>query len=216
MHTKSKILIVDDHPIFRKGLTQLINEEGDMEVCGEAEDVTEAKKALAELSPDMAIVDIGLKDQSGLELIKYSSEKYKNLPMLVISMHDETLFAERAIRAGARGYIMKQEMTDNVVQAIRQVLKGKVYASENMIQTMMGKITSRTAEPPANPVDLLSDRELEIFQLIGKGYSRKEIAEMLFISVKTVGTYRENIKRKLNLKSASELMKHALEFLQGN
>lgn len=215
MQIKSEIIIVDDHPIFRRGLAQLINEEHDMEVCGEAEDVDEAKKAIGKLKPDMVIVDISLKDRSGMELLRYMAEKYPHLPSLVLSMHDETLYAERVLRAGARGYIMKQEMTGNVIQAIRQVLKGKIYASDSIVESMLGKLTdNRTCDISENAVDKLSNRELEVFQMIGKGFGRKEIAEMLNLSVKTIGTYRENIKKKLNLKNSSELMKHAFEWVR--
>ena len=215
MQIKSEILIVDDHPIFRRGLAQLINEEQDMGVCGEAEDVDEAKKAIGKLKPDMVIVDISLKDRSGMELLRYIMEKYPQLPSLVLSMHDETLYAERVLRAGARGYIMKQEMTGNVTQAIRQVLKGKIYASDSIVESMLGKLTdNRTCDISENAVDKLSNRELEVFQMIGKGFGRKEIAEMLNLSVKTIGTYRENIKKKLNLKNSSELMKHAFEWVR--
>lgn len=215
MQIKSEIIIVDDHPIFRRGLAQLINEEHDMEVCGEAEDVDEAKKAIGKLKPDMVIVDISLKDRSGMELLRYMAEKYPLLPSLVLSMHDETLYAERVLRAGARGYIMKQEMTGNVIQAIRQVLKGKIYASDSIVESMLGKLTdNRTCDISENAVDKLSNRELEVFQMIGKGFGRKEIAEMLNLSVKTIGTYRENIKKKLNLKNSSELMKHAFEWVR--
>jgi DNA-binding NarL/FixJ family response regulator len=212
---KSEILIVDDHPIFRRGLSQLINEEHDMDVCGEAEDVDEAKKAIGKLQPDMVIVDISLKDRSGMELLRYMTEKYPQLPSLVLSMHDETLYAERVLRAGARGYIMKQEMTGNVIQAIRQVLKGKIYASDSIVESMLGKLTdNRVRDISENAVDKLSNRELEVFQMIGKGFGRKEIAEMLNLSVKTIGTYRENIKKKLTLKNSSELMKHAFEWVR--
>lgn len=215
MPVKSQILIVDDHPIFRRGLSQLINEEDDMEVCGEAEDVNEAKKAIAKFEPDMVIVDISLKDQSGMELLRYISERVSQLPSLVLSMHDETLYAERVLRAGARGYIMKQEMTGNVIQAIRQVLKGKIYASDSVVESMLGKLTdSRPGDVPGNAIDKLSDRELEVFQMIGKGFGRKQIAEMLNLSVKTIGTYRENIKKKLNLKNSSDLMRHAFEWVR--
>ena len=215
MQVKSKILIVDDHPIFRRGLSQLINEEKDMEVCGEAEDVNEAKKAIAKLKPDMVIVDMSLKNRSGMELLRHLSERYPNLPSLVLSMHDESLYAERVLRAGARGYIMKQEMTGNVIQAIRQVLKGKIYASDSIVEGMLGKLTdSRVKDVSKNAVESLSDRELEVFQMIGKGFGRKQIAEMLNLSVKTIGTYRENIKKKLNLNNSSELMKHAFEWVR--
>ena len=199
MHHRSKVYIVDDHPIFRKGLAQLINEEKDLTVCGEAESVAEALRDMEKRLPHLVIVDITLKDRSGLELVRELHERWTDLPILVISMHDEAVYAERVLRAGALGYIMKEEMTGKVVQAIRQVLQGKIYASESMVETMLGKVIFKPSTPD-NPVEALSDRELEVFHLIGKGYGRKEIAEMLHVSVKTVGAYKEHIKKKLALK----------------
>lgn len=213
MPNQSRIFIVDDHPVFRKGLAQLINEEPDLMVCGEAEDVNEARRALEKIKPDMVIVDITLKDKSGLELIKFLHDQYRHIPSLVVSMHEESLYGERALKAGARGYIMKAEMTDNVIQAIRQVLAGKIYASHDIISSLMG-VPGRNAEACSDPVQSLSDRELEVYQLIGKGYGRKEIAEILGVSVKTVGSYREYIKRKLNVKNSPELVKHAINWTQ--
>ncbi|MBP7736818.1 MAG: response regulator transcription factor [Spirochaetes bacterium] len=214
MLAQSKILIVDDHPIFRKGLAQLINEEKDMAVCGEAETVFDAQKQIGKLAPDIVIVDMTLKDMSGLELIRYVRERYPDLPVLVLSMHDESLYAERVLRAGARGYIMKQEMTDRVITGIRQVLAGKIFVSEAMAESLIGKATSKKTPAPMSPVDGLSDRELEIFTMIGRGVSRGEMAEKLNLSVKTVGTYREKIKEKLNLKNSAELVKCAVEWVK--
>lgn len=211
MPDPSKIFIVDDHPVFRKGLSQLINEEPDMTVCGEAEDVNEAKRSIRSCLPDMVIVDITLKDKSGLELIRFLNDRFKTLPILVVSMHEEALYGERALKAGARGYIMKAEMTSNVIQAIRHVLDGKIYASHALISTLLN-INGKKGRAVNNPVELLSDRELEVFQLIGKGYGRKEIADILGVSAKTVGSYREFIKRKLNVKNSPELMKRAIEW----
>ncbi|MFA6011129.1 MAG: response regulator transcription factor [Desulfobacteraceae bacterium] len=211
MPNQSRIFIVDDHPVFRKGLSLLINEEKDMVVCGEAEDVNEAKRAIERTSPDMVIVDITLKDKSGLELIKFLHDKDENMPVLVVSMHEESLYAERALKAGARGYIMKEEMTTNIINAIRHVLAGKIYASHTVISSLIG-MPGRKTEALSDPVTTLSDRELEVFQLIGKGYGRKEIAEILSVSVKTIGSYREYIKRKLNVKNSPDLMKRAIEW----
>ncbi|MBU1170134.1 MAG: response regulator transcription factor [Proteobacteria bacterium] len=211
MPDQSRIFIVDDHPVFRKGLAQLINEESDLMVCGEAEDVTEARRALEKNKPDMVIVDITLKDKSGLDLIRFLRDNHGDIPVLVVSMHEESLYGVRAMKAGARGYIMKAEMTENVIQAIRQVLSGKIYASHDMISSLMGML-GRKAVTSSDPVQSLSDRELEVFQLIGKGYGRKEIAEILGVSVKTVGSYREYIKRKLNVKNSPELVKHAIRW----
>ncbi len=214
MRDKARIFIVDDHPIFRKGLKQLINEEPDLEVCGEAEDANEARKKIAELKPDMAIIDLTLRDKSGLELLNDIHSRY-SMPTLVVSMHDESLYAERVLKAGSSGYIMKQEMTTSVITAIRHVLNGGIYASGTMINRLLGKLTDKESIK-SEPLESLSDRELEVFQLIGKGYGRKEIAEVLGVSTKTIGTYRENIKRKLKLKNSPELMKHAVEWAGKN
>jgi DNA-binding NarL/FixJ family response regulator len=213
MPDPSKIFIVDDHPVFRKGLSQLINEEPDMMVCGEAKDVNEAKRSIQSAGPDMVIVDITLKDKSGLELIRFLHERDESLPVLVVSMHEEALYGERALKAGARGYIMKAEMTSNVTQAIRHVLDGKIYASHALISSLLN-IHGKKGKDVHDPVETLSDRELEVFQLIGKGYGRKEIADILGVSTKTVGSYREFIKRKLNVKKSPELMKRAIEWVR--
>ena len=207
-------MIVDDHPIFRKGLAQLIGEEEDMEVCGEAEDVPGAKKLLDRLRPDMAIVDLSLKGASGLELIRYIHDLAPGLPVLVISMHDETVYAERALKAGARGYIMKQEMTGKVVAAIRQVLHGKMFFSEDIVESILGRVALDSPAVRKDPVAALSDRELEVFTLIGKGMGRSEMASLLNVSIKTIGSYREKIKEKLNIRSSPELARRAVEWVQ--
>jgi DNA-binding NarL/FixJ family response regulator len=214
MRDKSKIMIVDDHPIFRKGLAQLINEETDMAVCAEAETVFEAQKILARARPDMLIVDISLKDTSGLELVKYMRERNIRTPVLVLSMHDESEYAERAMRTGAQGFIMKQEMTNNVISAIRRVLSGKNYLSDNMLDTILERMGDTEKNTPENPVQKLSNRELEVFGMIGQGIKSSEIAGRLNVSVKTVGTYRENIKKKLNVRNSGQLMKIAIEWLK--
>jgi len=214
MSTHSRIMIVDDHPIFRKGLAQLIGEESDMEVCGEAEDVSEAKKLFERLKPDMVIVDLSLKGASGLELIKYIHDLTPGRPVLVISMHDEQVYAERALKAGARGYIMKQEMTGKVVTAIRQVLNGKMFFSEDIVDSILGRVAVDSTTVHKDPVSTLSDRELEVFTFIGRGLGRKEMAEALNVSIKTIGTYREKIKEKLTIRSSPELAKRAVEWVQ--
>ncbi|HCY85749.1 MAG TPA: DNA-binding response regulator [Desulfobacteraceae bacterium] len=216
MQNRKKIFIVDDHPVFRKGLAQLINEEEDLTVVGEAESVSEAIEAIEDVGPDLAIVDITLKDRSGMDLIEYLREHRPNLPILVISMHDESLYAERVLRAGALGYITKQEMTADVVLAVRQVLWGKRYLSAKMVDALLGKMMSGRTTGGDNPVDVLSNRELEVFQLIGRGFKRGEIAGMLSLSVKTIGTYHESIKKKMHLGTASELMKHAVTWVQNH
>jgi DNA-binding NarL/FixJ family response regulator len=210
---KSNILIVDDHPIVRQGLAELINHENDLTVCAQAEDANQAMKAVKELKPDMAIVDISLKETSGMELIKDLKTQYPNLPVLTLSMHDESLYAERALRAGARGYIMKAEATEKVIKAIRKILSGEIYISDKMASKMMRKLVSGNSEINASPVELLSDRELEVFQLIGKGFGTRQIAERLYLSIKTIETYRAHIKEKLNLADSAELLQYAIQWV---
>jgi DNA-binding NarL/FixJ family response regulator len=208
---KTNILIVDDHPIVRQGLAELINHEEDLAVCGQAEDAHQAIKAVKELKPDMAIVDISLKETSGMELIKDVKAQFPNLPTLALSMHDESLYAERALRAGARGYIMKAEATEKVILAIRTILSGEIYISEKMASKMMQKLVGGNTEISASPVERLSDRELEVFQLIGKGFGTRQISERLYLSIKTIETYRAHIKEKLNLADAAELLQYAIQ-----
>jgi DNA-binding NarL/FixJ family response regulator len=211
---KHKIFIVDDHPIVRKGLSQLINQEADLVVCGEAANAENALETLKKLKPDLAIVDISLKGVDGIELIKQMKVRYSSLPVLVVSMHDESLFAERALRVGARGYIMKQEAIENMMEAIRKVLRGELYISERVSATIVKKFIDGKSESTSSPEELLSDRELEVFQLIGQGIGTREIAEQLHVSVKTVEAYRANIKEKLSLKNATELLKHAMHWIE--
>ncbi len=213
MPDKQHICIIDDHPVFRKGLAQLINEESDLEVQAEAGSVDEAIRLIDRQPPDLAIVDITLKDRSGLELIEYLSCHHPGLPVLVISMHDESLYAERVLRAGALGYITKQEMTNNVITAVRRVLSGRRYVSDHMMDILLEKMTGGTLTgSDDDPVSALSNRELEVFQLLGRGLKRRQIAERLHLSVKTIGTYQESIKKKLGVKTAGDLMKHAVTF----
>lgn len=214
MSRKAKVMIVEDHPIFRKGLAHLINEEKDMEICGEAEDVIEAGKILKKTRPDMMIVDLTLKGASGLELIKSVHEQIPDLPVLVLSMHDESIYAERVLRAGAKGYIMKQEMTGKVIDAIRHVLAGKKFFSESVVESFLGMMTGKPSAPSQNPIDTLSDRELEVFTLIGRGMGRQEIGDRLHVGIKTVGTYREKIKLKLGIKSSPDLVRRAVQWVQ--
>jgi len=210
--SEKRIMIVEDHPIFRLGLAELINQEEDLFVCGEAEDVTEALNKIGKLNPDMVIVDISLKGRNGIELIKDISRYFNALPVLVLSMHDESLYAERALLAGAKGYIMKQEASESIVKAIRCVIRGNVYASE----TIMSNILNRFANHPKVQLELdtLSDRELEVLQLMGQGLTTGDIAEKLNLSKKTIGTYRERIKDKLNLKNAAELIRFAVHWVK--
>jgi len=210
---ETRILIVDDHPIVRQGLAELINHESDLVVCGQAEDSYEAIKAIKDLSPTMAIVDISLKETSGLELIKDIHSQYPDLPVLTLSMHDEMLYAERALRAGAMGYIMKQEATENVIVAVRRILRGEIYVSDKMAARMVRKLVTGQIETATSQVESLSDRELEVFHLIGKGHGTRQISERLHLSVKTIETYRAHIKEKLNLADAAELLQYAIQWV---
>ncbi|MHC4625017.1 MAG: response regulator transcription factor [Planctomycetota bacterium] len=211
---KTQILIVDDHPIVRQGLAELIEHEKDLTVCQQAEDAPEALKIIKQSMPDMVIVDISLKDTSGMELIKDIKTQYPNLPILALSMHDESLFAERALRAGAKGYIMKAEATENVITAIRRVLSGQLYLSDRMQTKIVRKLVGGEPEPGASAIDCLSDRELEVFLLIGQGYGTRQIAERLYLSVKTIETYRAHIKDKLNLADSTELLQYAIQWVK--
>jgi DNA-binding NarL/FixJ family response regulator len=210
---KNKIFIVDDHPIVRKGLAQLINQEPDMVICGEAESAQSALELLKKIKPDLAIVDISLQGIDGIELIKKIKVRDANLPILVVSMHDESLFAERALRVGAKGYIMKQEAIEKMMEAIRRVIKGEVYVSERVSATIVKKFIDGKTESARSPVEVLSNRELEVFQLIGQGFGTRQIAQELNVSIKTVESYRANIKEKLNLKNATELLRHAVHWV---
>jgi DNA-binding NarL/FixJ family response regulator len=214
MKNRMKVLLVDDHPIVRQGLAQLIQHEPDLVTCGEAESASEALDALAVTKPDIAIVDISLKKSSGLDLIKDMKQRSSRVPVLVLSMHDETLYAERALRAGARGYVMKQEAAQTVINAIHRVLSGHVYVSEKMAARMLDRVVGQKHEDVESPIDLLSDRELEVFRLIGEGCSTRQISQRLHVAVKTVETHRAHIKDKLKLGSASELVHQAILWVE--
>lgn len=211
---KRKVFLVDDHPITREGLARLINHEPDLHVCGQA---NTASKALAEIEaskPDLVVVDVSLTaGPSGLELIKDLVVRHPRLRMLALSTHDETLYAERALRAGARGYVMKQEPIECVMDAIRQVLHGGIYLSQMMNDRVLRKVTRPGSSPTVTDVEQLSDRELEVFRLLGQGRGTRQIATQLHLSVSTVETYRAHIKEKLHLGSASELVRHAVEWV---
>jgi DNA-binding NarL/FixJ family response regulator len=212
---KTKIIIVDDHPIIRKGLSDLINQEKDLAVCGQAEDAHEGLQAIKTLNPDMVVVDISLKETSGIELIKDIKTQYPNLSVLALSMHDESLYAERALRAGAKGYIMKAEATEKVITAIHKVLSGELYVSDRMAAKLVRKLVGSGPEIGASPIDRLSDRELEVFLLLGRGQGTREIAEKLHLSIKTIETYRAHIKDKLDLAGAAELLQYAIQWVSG-
>jgi DNA-binding NarL/FixJ family response regulator len=212
---KSKVFVVDDHPIIRQGLALMINREPDLTVCGEAQDAHTAIQAVATAKPDIMIVDISLSGPDGLDLLKDIRMRYPELPVLILSMHDEGIYAERALRAGAQGYIMKQEATEKVLVALRRILTSEIYISERIANRMLQRyIGSRGAGRPSSVADL-TDRELEVFRLIGEGHSTRRIAEELHISVKTVESYQAHIKEKLSLRSARELVQHAIQWSVG-
>lgn len=207
---KSKILIVDDHPIFRMGMKELINQEKDFTVCALAANINEARQALTTATPDMAIIDITLAEDNGLDLVKEISGSEKNIPMLVLSMHEESVWAERAIRAGASGYIMKKEASESVISALRAIHEGKIHVSSNMVALLLNKLQDNPNCRGASTIDILTDRELEVFRLIGAGMSTREIADQLSLGIKTIGTYRDRIKQKLSMKNGAELTRRAV------
>jgi len=209
----TKILIVDDHPLVRAGFAQLIGDCPDLEVCGEAADMSEALKQVDATAPDLAIIDLSLAGGSGLDLIERIKCRNSKLLMLVASMHDETLYAERVLAAGARGYINKQEAQDRIIHAIRQVLGGKVYLSQNMTERLLNGLVD--ANNGRRDIDSLSNRELQVFELIGQGVSTSQMAEQLNLSTKTIETHQAHIKKKLGLGSAHELTQRAIRWVMG-
>jgi DNA-binding NarL/FixJ family response regulator len=210
----TRVLLVDDHPIVRDGLAEAINHEPDLAVCATAEDRQEALQAIERTQPELVVVDLMLKSSSGLELIKDIHARWPRLLVLVVSMHDETLYAERVLRAGARGYITKQQAARDILSAIRRVLGGGIYLSEKTASTVLGRVTAQPQAPGDSIADVLADRELQVFEMTGRGLTTREIAEQLRIDMKTVDTYRTRIKEKLNLESTSELLKVAIGWKQ--
>ena len=209
------IVLVDDHPLMRKGLARTIEAEADLNVVGQMDSAEEALEALDELAPDLAIVDISLPGMSGLELIKHLQSRFSDLATLVVSRHDESLYAERCIRAGAKGYVMKQEAGDVIVQAIRKVLDGRIFVSEEINERLLQQMAEGGQERlMQSPLEVLSDRELEVFELTGKGSTTREIADRLHLSVKTIESYRARIKNKLDLDSANEFIQHAVQWVE--
>ncbi len=207
---KSKILIVDDHPIFRMGMAELLGQEDDFEVCAVAEDIVSARKAIIEYEPNLVIVDITLAGDNGLDLVKEISAGNKCIHVLVLSMHDESVWAERSIRAGAKGYIMKREASESVISALRDIVDGKIHVSANMLALMLDKFHVKPDSPGAPTIDLLTDRELEVFRLIGAGLATREVANRMNLGIKTIGTYRDRIKQKLCIKTSAELSRRAV------
>ena len=208
-----RIVIVDDHPLFRKGLEQLIHSDGAFAVCGEAGNASEAMDVIRKLDPDLAIVDLSLPGANGIELIKNIRAEFPKLPILVLSMHDESLYAVRALRAGANGYVMKHEAMANVVQAINEVFSSRPYLSPAMAAQIITKFAHGTTTGEADATDRLSDRELEILEAIGKGKDVHQIAKLLHLSPKTVETHRAHIKEKLQLKNAREVARFAVQWI---
>ncbi len=213
---KSKVYLVDDHPLLRDGITRLINRQKDLTVCGESENISGALKGIPEKKPDIAIVDLTLEDGSGLSLVEKLSSSHSTLPVLVLSMHDESVYAERCLKAGARGYIMKREPPKEVLSALRTILEGRLYISEKLGPKLINKFLSNKLKPSQSPVDYLTTRELEVYQLIGKGLQKKEIAEQLNLRIKTVENYTEHLKKKMNFKNLHETITHAIKFNSEN
>ena len=209
--SKCKLFLVDDHPIVRQGLALFIEREPDLTVCGEAEDATSALRAIQDSTPDFVILDISLDGRDGLDLLKTLRIRHPSLPVLVLSMHDESVYAERSLRAGANGYIMKHEAADKVITAIRRILGGDVYLSERLTKKMLQQFVNGSISP-RDPLAKLSDRELEVFRLIGAGHGTRQIADELHVSTKTVESYQAHIKEKLALRNARELVQHAVEW----
>ena len=209
---KKTVFVVDDHPIVRQGLALLINQETDLTVCGEAEEMYSALSAIQAVRPDILIVDISLNGPDGLELLKNIRLGAPRLPVLILSMHDESIYAERALRAGANGYIMKQEATEKVLVALRRILSGEIYVSDRIANSMLRHYVRGASPSEHTSVSDLTDRELEVFRLIGEGQGTRQIAEALHLSVKTVESYQAHIKEKLSLRSARELVQHAVEW----
>lgn len=211
-HARKTVLIVDDHPLLRQGLALLINQQQDMRVCGEAEEAQAALQCVAQKKPDIMILDISLKGPDGLELLKSIRALDPDLPVLILSMHDEAIYAERALRARANGYIMKQEATEKVLVAVRRILNGDVYLSDSMSKKMLQHYIDGAPSILQSRIAALSDRELEVFRGIGEGRGTREIAEQLHLSIKTVETYQAHIKEKLSLRSGRELIQHAIQW----
>ena len=211
---KRKVLLVDDHPMMRQGLAQVINQQADLVTCGEAGDANEAMQRIAALRPDLAVLDISMEGKSGLELIKDIQAVHPEVPVLVMSMHDELLYAERVLRAGARGYVMKRAGGEAVLGAIRDVLSGKVYVSERMSAQILDRFSTARAARHQSPIEMLTDREFEVFKLIGEGCTTRAIAQRLHISPKTVDVYRQHLKEKLDLPSATSMIQHAVRWVE--
>jgi DNA-binding NarL/FixJ family response regulator len=214
--TQKKVLLVDDHPLMRLGMGQLIDRQPDLTVCGQAEDATEALKCVANLNPDIVVLDLTLKDSDGLEVLKNINAQHPTIPVLVLSIHAESLYAELALRAGAEGYVMKSEPLANVLAAIRRILTGGIYVSESMTSRMLHQHARGATIVEALPIERLTDRERQVLHLLGHWHTTRQIARELHLSIKTVENYREKLKAKLNLDSASALVQFAVEWTQNS
>ncbi len=210
---EQRVCIVDDHPILRQGLAHLINQELDIKVCCESEDMMGALHCIGTHQPDIAIIDIALGQNSGLRLIEELAKKYPGMPTLALSMHDESLYAERSLRAGARGYIMKKEPPERIIVALKKILEGDIYVSESLSVKLLNKLRGRHPGDYSSPIDQLSNRELEVFEFLGRGLRTREIAEKLSLSVKTIETYVDHIKRKMNFRDSRHLFIHAIQWV---
>ncbi len=209
---KRKVLIVDDHPVVRDGLTSLINHEDDLYVCGQTGQAHQALGLITELKPDVVIVDITLGDSDGIELTKDIKARHAKLPVIVLSMHDESIYAERVLHAGARAYLMKDAISDKIITAIRTVLSGEIYVSDTMAKKLLRKLAGNHVDAIKSPINNLTDREFEVFRWIGQGYKSSKIAKRMHLSVKTVETYCARIKEKLDLANAAELLQYAIKW----
>ena len=212
---KSRVLLVDDHAMFREGMRQLIDREPDLTVCADVADATTALREIREKKPDLVIADLSLSGTTGINLIKSIKAEFEDLPVLVVSMHEESLYAERALRAGAMGYVMKQEPAKTVKLAIRKVLAGDIHLSDKMSSTMLAKfMLGGRPNQPVSPIEKLSDRELEVFRMLGEGKATRQIAEELDLTITTINSFRNRIKEKLNFKNSSELILHAVQWVR--
>jgi DNA-binding NarL/FixJ family response regulator len=212
--TRIRVLLVDDHPITRQGMRALVNQQLNYEVCGEADSASQAIELVRSLEPDLAVVDISLPQTNGIELTKQLKELAPEMPVLVVSMHDEAFYAERAIRAGAMGYVMKQEAGEKVALALQHLMRGEIYLSPPMKQRMLHRFVNKRGDRTEFAIDTLSNREREVFRLIGNGFSTRQIATQLGLSAKTIDSYREHLKFKLGLDNGADLMRHAIEFVR--
>lgn len=213
---KRRVFLVDDHTMFREGLRQLIDRDPKLSVCGDAADSEEAMRGIRECQPDVVLVDISLSGASGIDLIKSIKSEFEDMPILVVSMHDESLYAERALRAGSMGYVMKHEPAKTMKAAIYKVLDGDMHLSEKMSSSVIARLMHGQADEPGSPIEKLSDRELEVFRMLGQGKAVRTIAEDMSVTIPTINSFRNRIKEKLGLKSSTEVMLHAIQWVQGD